>query len=337
MGDSYPRKLIEVALPLREISEASVADKNRKVGTIKNLHKWFAPMPAPALRALIFATLVNDPGEKAEREKLTKILKKLVTEDGTAPDDEVQEQARDLIAQQNPELPIVLDPFCGGGSTVVEAQRLGLPVAASDLNPVAVLITRVLGGLLPPMAGAPAVSARFGQRSAAQAMLPKGTRFEGFIADLRYYGDLVQRAVQEKLGDLYPAIPQGAPVAWLWCRTVPCPSPMCRTPVPLLSSPVLSKQRGREATVEPVIERKSIRFIVHKGKNAPTTSTKVKGSRARFQCLACAEQLGEQELREAGRARHLGLQLMAVCVDAPSGVGRTFLAAERRRRAASCT
>ena len=52
MSDGYPRKLIEVALPLREISKASVADKNRKVGTIKNLHKWFAPMPTPALRAL---------------------------------------------------------------------------------------------------------------------------------------------------------------------------------------------------------------------------------------------------------------------------------------------
>jgi putative DNA methylase len=319
--------MIEVALPLREISKASVADKNRKVGTIKNLHKWFAPMPTPALRALIFATLVTDPGEKAEREKLTQILKRLVPEDGTVPDNEVLEQARDLIAQDNPELPIVLDPFCGGGSTVVEAQRLGLPVAASDLNPVAVLITRVLGELLPPMARAPAVSARLAQGSAAQPMLPKGTPFEGFIADLRYYGNHVQRAVQKKLGDLYPEIPQGDPVAWLWCRTVPCPSPMCRKPVPLLSSSVLSKQPGREATVEPVIEGKCIRFIVHKGKDAPTTPVKVKGSRASFQCLACGEPLGEKELREAGRARRLGLQVMAVCVDAPRGVGRTFFAA----------
>ena len=65
MDDDQPRKLIEVALPLLEISKASVADKNRKVGTIKNLHKWFAPMPTPALRALIFASLVNDPGTDA--------------------------------------------------------------------------------------------------------------------------------------------------------------------------------------------------------------------------------------------------------------------------------
>ena len=154
MSDDQPRKLIEVALPLPEISKASVADKNRKVGTIKNLHKWFAPMPTPALRALIFASLVNDPGNDNEREKLSEFIKELVPENGTAPDEGVLQRARELIERDNPELPTVLDPFCGGGSTVVEAQRLGLPVVASDLNPVAVLITRVLGELLPPMAHA---------------------------------------------------------------------------------------------------------------------------------------------------------------------------------------
>ena len=80
MDDDQPRKLIEVALPLLEISKASVADKNRKVGTIKNLHKWFAPMPTPALRALIFASLVNDPGTDAGREVLEEFIKELVPE-----------------------------------------------------------------------------------------------------------------------------------------------------------------------------------------------------------------------------------------------------------------
>ena len=181
MGDDQPRKLIEVALPLLEISKASVADKNRKVGTIKNLHKWFAPMPTPALRALIFASLVNDPGTDAEREVLKKFIKQLVPENGTPPSQEVLEQAKKYIDRDNPELPTVLEPFCGGGSTVVEAQRLGLPVVASDLNPVAVLITRVLGELLPPMAHVPAVSA------AAEGQLvldEERPPFEGFIADL---------------------------------------------------------------------------------------------------------------------------------------------------------
>lgn len=322
MGEKQPRKLIEVALPLLEISTASVADKRRSDGTIKNLHKWFAPMPTPALRALIFASLVDDPGTDADREDLKKFIRELVPKDGTAPPAEVLDEARKLIARDNPELPTVLDPFCGGGSTVAEAQRLGLPVVASDLNPVAVLITRVLGELLPPMAHVPPVSA-----GSAQLRFGPEQPFEGFVADLRHYGDLVQMAVHDKLGDLYPKIPQGEPVAWLWCRTVPCPNPMCRTTVPLLSSPVLSKQPGREATVEPVVDGKHIRFVVHKGTAVPVRMVKVKGSRARFECIAatCGRSLDEGDLRQAGRDGIMGLQLMAVCVDLPNGGGRTFL------------
>src|ERR1700677_2044025 len=97
MGDDQPRKLIEVALPLPEISKASVADKNRSVGTIKNLHKWFAPMPTPALRALIFAALVNDPGNDAERDDLIEFIKKLVPANGAAPTKEVLDRAKKLI------------------------------------------------------------------------------------------------------------------------------------------------------------------------------------------------------------------------------------------------
>ena len=325
MSDDQPRKLIEVVLPLPEISKASVADKNRKVGTIKNLHKWFAPMPTPALRALIFASLVNDPGEGPERDELERFVKELVPVNGTAPKEAVLEKARKLVERDNPELPTVLDPFAGGGSTVVEAQRLGLPVVASDLNPVAVLITRVLGELLPPMAHAPSVSAA---AKGQQLFLGLPSEpFEGFIADLRYYGGLVQEAVHKKLGNLYPKIPQGDPVAWLWSRTMLCPNPMCGATVPLFTSAVLSKQPGREASVEPVIEGKSVRFIVHNTADSGR-SAKVSGARARFECLACGNPLGEKELRQAGREGRLELQLIAVCVDLPKSGGRTFLPPE---------
>jgi putative DNA methylase len=330
MSDDQLRKLIEVALPLPEISKASVADKNRKVGTIKNLHKWFAPMPTPALRALIFASLVNDPGNDNDREKLSKFIKELVPENGTAPGESVLQRARELIERDNPELPTVLDPFCGGGSTVVEAQRLGLPTVASDLNPVAVLITRVLGELLPPMAYAPAVSATLADGPDAQPMIPKSTPFEGFIADLKYYGELAQKAVKDKLNGLYPAIAQGEPVAWLWSRTIPCPNPMCGATVPLFSSPVLSKQVGREASVEAVIEGTNVHYVVHKGNDSSGRSFKVKGSRARFECPApaCGNPLGEKEIKQAGIDGTMELQLMAVCVNLPHGGGRTFLSAD---------
>jgi putative DNA methylase len=168
------------------------------------------------------------------------------------------------------------------------------------------------------------VSAQEGQLLLGEEKAP----FEGFAADLRHYGDLVQRAVHDKLGDLYPTIPQGEPVAWLWSRTISCPNPMCRTTVPLFSSPILSKQPGREASIEPVVEGKDIHFIVHTGKNALERgrSVKVKGARARFECLACSQAIGEKELRDAGNDHTMGLQLMAVCIDEPHGGGRTFLA-----------
>ena len=120
-------KLVEVALPLEAISLASRRDKDKKTGTIKNVHKWFAPMPTPAWRALLFATLVDDPGDEAERAKLLDLVEQLVPDHGGAPAQAVLEEAKARIAEATGgKPPIVFDPFCGGGSTIVEAQRLGL-------------------------------------------------------------------------------------------------------------------------------------------------------------------------------------------------------------------
>jgi hypothetical protein len=127
----YKKKLIEVALPLDSISAASRKDKNRKTGTIKNVHKWFAPMPTPAWRALLFAALVDDPGDGHERAHLLRLVESLVNADGGPPQPEVLETARALLRASGP-LPTVLDPFCGGGSTLIEAQQLGLPAVGSD-------------------------------------------------------------------------------------------------------------------------------------------------------------------------------------------------------------
>src|SRR5690242_14541639 len=94
MTDAPRKKLVEVALPLEAISKASQADKGRKVGTIKNLHKWFAPMPTPALRALIFASLVDDPEDQEERADLLDLVARLAPATGTAPDDRTLREAR---------------------------------------------------------------------------------------------------------------------------------------------------------------------------------------------------------------------------------------------------
>ncbi|GII94899.1 DUF1156 domain-containing protein [Sinosporangium siamense] len=312
----YRRKLIDVTLPLTQISYASIAYKERKVGTIKNLHKWFAPMPTPALRALIFASLVDDPGPGKERDDLIEFVKELVPFDGTAPSDDILRRARRLIAASNPELPTVMDPFAGGGSTIVEALRLGLPAVSSDLNPVAALVTRALGELLPPVALTPAIS------KSNDAARMRDLPYDGFADDLRHYAAIVQEKVKERVGPYYPVLEGGEPVAWLWARTAPCTNPMCEVRVPLFGSPWLSKQRGREATVEAVVNGDKIQFVVHQGKEGPAKATKGAG-RAQFACPKCSSPLGEKELRAAGQSGDLGLQLMAYCMDTKSG--RTFV------------
>jgi hypothetical protein len=79
------KKLIEVALPLEAINRACIEDKNRKTGHIRNLHKWFAPMPLPAWRAVLFASLIDDPGNELpdneaerERHRLFQIIERLL-------------------------------------------------------------------------------------------------------------------------------------------------------------------------------------------------------------------------------------------------------------------
>ena len=134
---SYRKKLVEVALPLEAISASCKADKDRRTGTIRNLHKWFSPMPLPAWRALLFASLIDDPVDADERERLFTIIEGLAPPDGAIPSDQAVREARaEIEAKWHGQAPTVVDPFCGGGSTLVEARRLGLNAEGSDLNPV---------------------------------------------------------------------------------------------------------------------------------------------------------------------------------------------------------
>jgi len=172
-----PRKLIEVALPLDKINEAAAREKSIRHGHPSTLHLWWARRPLAAARAVIFAQLVNDPGYQQgggfkygknkkeaaeERKRLFRIIEELVLWENTN-NERVLEEARSEIRRSwrevcelnrdhpeaaelfNPErMPGLHDPFAGGGSIPLEAQRLGLEAFASDLNPVAVLINKAM-------------------------------------------------------------------------------------------------------------------------------------------------------------------------------------------------
>ncbi|MDQ3384710.1 MAG: DUF1156 domain-containing protein [Actinomycetota bacterium] len=310
-------KLVEVALPLEAISAASRRDKDKKTGTIKNVHKWFAPMPTPAWRALLFATLVDDPGNEEDRAELLAFVARLVPDHGGAPDEATLAEARQRIHDAtggNP--PTVFDPFCGGGSTLVEAQRLGLPAVGSDLNPVPVLITRVLTELMPQVSGRPPSVGDVGTLKGVG-----GGHLDGFLADCRHYAERVRATVWDEIGHLYPPAPGGGTVvAWLWARTVTCPNPACRAVAPLVSSFWLSKKKGAETWIEPVdlAPGKPVRFEIRTGAGGGPSPLGTMG-RTAAHCLVCSEPIPLSHVRIQGRAGRMGQQLMAAAVDDRGG------------------
>lgn len=233
-----PKKLIEVALPLDAINEASAREKSIRHGHPSTLHLWWARRPLAAARAVIFAQMVNDPGyqqgdgfkygvnkEKAaiERERLFKIIEDLVKWENTN-NDEVLSRARAEIRRSwretcelnkdhpqaselfNPEkLPAFHDPFAGGGAIPLEAQRLGLESYASDLNPVAVTINKAMIEIPPKFAGRPPVGPRL--KEDKQAKLSEDWNgAKGLAEDVRRYGAWMREEAKKRIGHLYPPI-----------------------------------------------------------------------------------------------------------------------------------
>jgi len=233
-----PKKLIEVALPLDDINEASSKEKNNPFlkAHPRNLHLWWARRPLATARAVLFAQMVNDPGyernlqrglnkEKAaiERDRLFAIIKKLVQWENIN-NEEVLKEAREEIWKSwretcalnknhpqaaelfNPDkLPAFHDPFAGGGAIPLEAQRLGLESYASDLNPVAVLINKALIEIPPKFAGRPPVGSL--PKGAKQSKLHEdwsGTK--GIAEDVRRYGKWMCDEAFKRIGHLYPQI-----------------------------------------------------------------------------------------------------------------------------------
>jgi putative DNA methylase len=333
---AYRKKLIEVALPLDAINRESAREKAIRHGHPSTLHLWWARRPLAACRAVIFASLVDDPDEPnapkaylealdklekppsdadGRRERLFWFIERLVNWDSTT-DEELLEQARDLIrlsCEGSP--PPVLDPFCGGGSIPLEAQRLGLEAYASDLNPVAVLITKAMVEIPPKSAGRPPVNPDDRAKMGSGAVW-KGAA--GLAADVRYYGKWMRDRAWERIGHLYPKGPHGEmAIAWLWARTVKCPNPACGAQIPLVRSFWLSRMRGKEAWVEPIVDRatKTVRFEMRTGNGAAQGTVSRTGAR----CIACGAPVDFEYARREGAAGRMDAQLMAIVAEGSRG------------------
>lgn len=340
---TYRKKLIEVALPLEAINAASVHEKFIRLGHPSTLHLWWARRPLAAARAVIFSSLVDDPDSpdalpafveackqlpiganvKANgdtpRMRLFDFIERLVTWEATT-DEAILNTARELImiaTEGNP--PPLLDPFAGGGSIPLEAQRLGLEAHASDLNPVAVMINKAQIEIPPRFANMPPVNPRdrekmFGADGKSDATY-RGAG--GLAADVRYYGEWMRAKAWERIGHLYPTHNGETVIAWLWARTVKSPNPAVNAHVPLARSFILSKKKGRECWAKPIVKDNTVRFEVTQG--TPPKGEDGTVVRAGATCIISSTPIPFDYIREEGKAGHMGAMLMAIVTEGQNG------------------
>ncbi len=334
------RKLIEVALPLEAINRESAREKSIRHGHPSTLHLWWARRPLAACRAVLFASLVDDPSsrpdefptgeaQKKERQRLFAIIEELVKWENSNNETILDKACKEILKSTDGNPPRVLDPFCGGGSIPLEAQRLGLEALASDLNPVAVLITKALIEIPPKFANRQPVNPESSRK------LTHGMRWHGAHAlaeDVRYYGKWMRDEAERRIGHLYPKVKledgsEATVIAWLWARTVKCPNPACGIEAPLIRSFFLSTKKGREAWVRPRVDRKARRvwFDVETAashrldaesadRGAAYLNDLGKKAKAKFRCVACETATidGEYVDREADAGRMSAVPLAIV-------------------------
>lgn len=333
---TYRKKLIEVALPLDAINREASREKSIRHGHPSTLHLWWARRPLAACRAVLFASLVDDPSsrpdefpteedQQRERERLFELIEELVKWENVNNEGILGQARKEILKSTDGNPPPVLDPFCGGGSIPLEAQRLGLEAHASDLNPVAVLITKAMIEIPPRFAGQPPVNPD-ARNDFAGSQTWKGTA--GLAEDVRYYGKWMRDEAEKRIGHLYPKVtlPQeegggeATVIAWLWARTVRCPNPACGAMMPLVKSFWLSRKKERKTWIEPIINRvdKTVDFAVKTGDGLPPEPTKV-GRGARFRCLVCQQDAPEHHIKAESMAGQMMAQLMAIVAEGERG------------------
>ena len=332
---SMLKKLIEVALPLEAINAEAAREKSIRHGHPSTLHLWWARRPLAAARAVIWSSLVDDPSahpelypteeaQNAERQRLFGILEKLVKWENSN-DPEVLDAAKaEILRSTNNNPPALLDPFAGGGAIPLEAQRLGLEAHAHDLNPVAVMINKAMIEIPPRFAGQAPVN------SDSRTRLDGATGWQGaqgLAADVQYYGEWMKREAFRRIGHLYPKVKvphalgggEATVIAWIWARTVKCPNPACGCEMPLASTFVLSKKKGKEAWVKPITEGNNVHFEVQYGKCPKEYESFKVGRSAVFKCPCCGEITTDAYVKQHGKAHEMGSQLMAVVGEGKHG------------------
>ena len=353
----YRKKLIEVDLPLDAINKESAREKSIRHGHPSTLHLWWARRPLAACRAVVFASMVDDPGEcrdefptpeaqRAERERLHGLIERLVPWENSNNENLLAEArweiARSVARSRAEDAPDrndhiavlrylndkalpVYDPFSGGGSIPFEAQRLGLRAVGTDLNPIAVLITKAMIELPPKFRDRPPTNPdadpmgmTVGRGRNAQQVAWRGTA--GLADDIRWYGRWMDKEARRRIGHLYPkaGLPDGGEatvIAWLWARTIPCPNPACAVAMPLLRTFRLSTKAGNQHWIRPVTrpDAGAISFTVQDHATGVPSDGTV--NRDGATCLACGSAAPLAYVREQAQAGNIGEQMTSIVAE----------------------
>jgi adenine-specific DNA methylase len=357
----YPKRLIEVDLPIARISTHARREKNIKHGHFSSLHIWWARRPLAACRAVICASLWPDPvdlaawqrkGEevavgdsvvrparfletaqgcmidwgkrhlsKVSPESYSTFIK--IQQGNTKFDDpnelrgalldfiadfanwdnstdpafvdmagKLTQAAHEALGGDAGTRPLIVDPFAGGGAIPLEALRVGADAFASDLNPVAVLLNKVVLEYIP----------KYGQRLAR---------------DVLKWGEWIKQQAEKKLAEFYPEDPDGAtPIAYLWARTIRCEGPGCGVEIPLLNQRLISKRRA--VGVEFVCKSREV--ITNIRCDLPASEYGAGTvSNGTVTCPRCAFTMPAKRYRERSRNGHLGERHYCTVLARPDG------------------
>ncbi len=344
----YPKRLIEVDLPIRKISEHARREKSIRHGHISTLHIWWARRPLAACRAVILAALWPDPAdprcsqkfrdEAASRMKALRDARGGPARDWSEPtelrtallnfiadfanwdlsvdpqylaiSEELTIEAHYALGGAAGTRPLVVDPFAGGGAIPLEALRVGADTFASDLNPIPVLLNRVLLELIP----------KFGQRLADE---------------VRKWGEWVKNQAEQELAHFYPRDSEGTtPIAYLWARTIRCEGPGCGAEVPLIRSLMLAKRGARSTALKMSVDQKSKKISFEVVSAAAGAGTIRKGSAT---CPVCEYTTPNARVRAQLAERRSGAadaRLLAVVTSKTTEQGRFYRVATQADLAA---
>ncbi len=269
---------------------------------------------------------LKDCAADIERKRLFEIIEELVIWENST-NEEVLERARVEIRRScGGRLPPVYDPFSGGGSIPLEAQRLGLPAYGSDLNPVAVMIGKAMIEIPPKFKDKEPIHPGIKERSFYR-------NAEGLAEDVKYYGEWMRAKAWHSIGHLYPQVDlpkshgggKATVIAWIWARTVPSPDPaFADVQVPLISNYTLKNSECQEVWIKPFTDKanKTYRFEVQSAPASQFDKASTEGTKtgsATFRCILTDTPIPAKYIDEMASKGKMSRRLVAAIAEAKSG------------------